>query len=326
MSLPRLELGALSYHAAKWPLPGKLLLGCVLAGAVLAVGEWMLLSPARARLHQAQTQEGILRQQLAQQSAVAASRDVRARQLQAMQADADALLRLLPGGSEMPGLLEDIARLALANGVLVERVAPQEEQPAPLYTARPVQIGVTGAYHDLAMFMSAVEGLSRLTTVHEMDVQREGRLLRLDLLVKTYRRDQAAVGAPVRERPLPQGASFVYQGAGLRDPFQPSTLQVEHRPGRRAPAPDLERPRGPLEREALERFQMVGTLARGAQTFALLRVATDVYRLALGDYLGPDHGRVTAIHDSHIEVVELFPDKQGAWLERPRTLVLNVNS
>ncbi len=26
------------------------------------------------------------------------------------------------------------------------------------------------------------------------------------------------------------------------------------------------------------------------------------------------------------ELVELFPDEQGAWLERPRTLVLNVNS
>jgi type IV pilus assembly protein PilOP len=48
--------------------------------------------------------------------------------------------------------------------------------------------------------------------------------------------------------------------------------------------------------------------------------------LAVGGYLGPDHGRVTAIHDGHIELVELFPDEQGAWLERSRTLVLNVNS
>jgi type IV pilus assembly protein PilOP len=51
-----------------------------------------------------------------------------------------------------------------------------------------------------------------------------------------------------------------------------------------------------------------------------------VYRLAVGDYLGRDHGRVTAIDERHLELVELFPDEQGAWLERPRTLVLNVNS
>jgi type IV pilus assembly protein PilO len=71
---------------------------------------------------------------------------------------------------------------------------------------------------------------------------------------------------------------------------------------------------------------MVGTLSRGVQSFVLLRVASTVHRLEVGDYLGPNHGRVTAIHSGHIELAELFPDEQGAWLERSRTLVLNVNS
>ena len=76
----------------------------------------------------------------------------------------------------------------------------------------------------------------------------------------------------------------------------------------------------------LDQFEMVGTLSRGAQAFALLRAGARVYRLAVGDYLGMDHGQVTAIQDAAVELVELFPDGQGAWLERPRTLVLNVNS
>ena len=71
---------------------------------------------------------------------------------------------------------------------------------------------------------------------------------------------------------------------------------------------------------------MVGTLSLGTQTYALLRGASSIHRLAVGDYLGPDHGRITAIHDSHVELAELFPDGQGAWLERSQTLSLNVNS
>ena len=98
------------------------------------------------------------------------------------------------------------------------------------------------------------------------------------------------------------------------------------RRGGRAVAPDLARPRGALEGLAVDQFDMVGTLSRGRADFRPAAPASTVHRLAVGDYLGPDHGRVTAIHDGHIELVELFPDEQGAWLERPRTLVLNLNS
>ena len=56
----------------------------------------------------------------------------------------------------------------------------------------------------------------------------------------------------------------------------------------------------------MDQFEMVGTLSRGVRAFVLLRAANTVYRLAVGDYLGPDHGRVTAIHERHVELVELF--------------------
>lgn len=35
MSLSRLTISALTHNAAHWPLPGKALLGCALAGVVL---------------------------------------------------------------------------------------------------------------------------------------------------------------------------------------------------------------------------------------------------------------------------------------------------
>ncbi|SUD42472.1 pilus assembly protein PilP [uncultured Pseudomonas sp.] len=122
------------------------------------------------------------------------------------------------------------------------------------------------------------------------------------------------------------GPRFVSSSPPLRDPFQPPDQPASRPTGKPGAAPDLDRPRQFLEGFAVDQFQMVGTLSLGTQTFALLRGAAGVHRLAVGDYLGTDHGRVVAIHEGQLELVELFPDGEGAWLERPRTLVLNVNS
>nr|WP_258869439.1 pilus assembly protein PilP [Pseudomonas fluorescens] len=122
------------------------------------------------------------------------------------------------------------------------------------------------------------------------------------------------------------GPRFFSSAPPLRDPFQPPDPPAVRAAGKPGPAPDFDRPRQFLEGFAVDQFQMVGTLSLGAQTFALLRGVAGVHRLAVGDYLGTDHGRVVAIHEGRLELVELFPDGEGAWLERPRTLVLNVNS
>ena len=138
-------------------------------------------------------------------------------------------------------------------------------------------------------------------------------------------RQQAVPLADETPATLP-GLRFVSSPTPLRDPFQPPDQPASRPTGKPGPAPDLDRPRQFLEGFAVDQFQMVGTLFLGAQTFALLRGASGVHRLAVGDYLGADHGRVVRIHEGQLELVELFPDGEGAWLERPRTLVLNVNS
>ncbi|WP_248751483.1 pilus assembly protein PilP [Pseudomonas sp. MWU15-20650] len=323
MSLPRLDFSTLSHNAAKWPLPGKVLFGCALAGLVLLVGEVAYLGPSRERLHAFELRELTLQQQLAEKAGLATSLEARTQHIRAMEETVAQLVAQLPGEPEVPALLEDVSRLAVANGVLVEAITLLDEEPRPFYIEQPLQIGATGAYHDLAMFVSAIGGLTRIVTVHDVALRPEGTLLRLDLLAKTYR--NTSQGGKARQA-VDLAPRFVYDPSSLRDPFNLPVLQVGHMPGRPALAPDPSRPRGVLEGVAIDRFVMVGTLSRGVQSFALVRAGSTVHRLAVGDYLGPDHGQVTAIEDGHIELVELFPDGQGAWLERPRTLVLNVNS
>jgi len=67
---------------------------------------------------------------------------------------------------------------------------------------------------------------------------------------------------------------------------------------------------------------MVGTLANGGGRYALIKGGDGVHRVKIGDYLGRNHGRIVEISDAGVDVVEIVPDGEGGWLERPRSLTL----
>jgi type IV pilus assembly protein PilP len=131
--------------------------------------------------------------------------------------------------------------------------------------------------------------------------------------------------------PLPQFQPyepFTYSASGLRSPFQkPVKIDVaSQRKGSKDIKPDETRVKQFLEGFNIEVFQMVGTLSGGSGAFALVKGAGGVYRVKIGDYLGSNHGRVIAIDESKIDVVEIVPDGEGGWLERPRSLALSESA
>jgi len=131
--------------------------------------------------------------------------------------------------------------------------------------------------------------------------------------------------------PLPKFRAyeaFTYNAANLRSPFQPPIKAdlVNRQKGSRLVAPDETRPRQFLEGFNIEAFEMVGTMGNDSGTFALLKGAGGVYRVKVGDYLGRNNGRIISIDDSQVDVVEIVPDGEGAWLERPRSISLKERS
>jgi len=122
--------------------------------------------------------------------------------------------------------------------------------------------------------------------------------------------------------------TFTYSAANLRSPFsrQARIDLAGQKHGSRKVKPDLGRVKQYLEGFNIEQFEMVGTLSNATGSFALLRGAGGVHRLKVGDYLGRNDGRIVAISGSQVDVVEIVPDGQGAWLERPRTIPLKEHS
>jgi type IV pilus assembly protein PilP len=135
--------------------------------------------------------------------------------------------------------------------------------------------------------------------------------------------------AEVKNRPAPpleplpvmqQFETFEYAAQNLRDPFSNA---FSDQSGGSGPRPDPNRPKQTLEQFPLDSLNMVGTIGKGAGLIALVMAPDKVtYRVRPGVYMGQNDGRVTAVYEDRIELVELVPDGAGGWLERPATVAL----
>lgn len=122
--------------------------------------------------------------------------------------------------------------------------------------------------------------------------------------------------------------AFTYNASSLRSPFQPPVkidLAIKQK-GSKVVKPDEARVKQFLEGFNIETFEMVGTLSNQEGTFALVRGAGGVHRVKVGDYLGRNDGKIVSISEGKIDVVEIVPDGEGGWLERPRSLTLKERS
>ncbi len=123
--------------------------------------------------------------------------------------------------------------------------------------------------------------------------------------------------------PLPvmqQFESFEYNAQAMRDPFSRAFRDQDSGSG---PRPDSSRRKQTLEQFPLDSLDMVGTLGAGSGIVALVMAPDKVtYRVRPGAYMGQSDGRVTAVSEDRIELVELVPDGAGGWLERPASVAL----
>jgi type IV pilus assembly protein PilP len=130
-----------------------------------------------------------------------------------------------------------------------------------------------------------------------------------------------------RIEPLPQvqpAPTFAYEPGNRRSPFAPDTPQrrVSDDPNA-VEGPDPNRPREFLEQFPLDTLKMVGTLADRRASFGLVQTADGlVHRVTVGNHLGQNYGRIVAISDSEIQLVEIISDGLGGYLERPAAIGL----
>lgn len=173
---------------ADWPVAAKLgLLVLALAGLV-AAGWWFLWSPALTTLSEGQAKEQELKATYTTKKGQAINLETYKKQLVDIDQSFGALLKQLPNRQEMDALITDVNQAGLGRGLQFELFKPGTETQTEFYAELPISVKVTGGYHDIAAFTSDIAKLSRIVTLHDINLQpsKDGSLA-MDATVKTYR-------------------------------------------------------------------------------------------------------------------------------------------
>jgi type IV pilus assembly protein PilP len=131
-----------------------------------------------------------------------------------------------------------------------------------------------------------------------------------------------------RIEPLPEITpyavfTYVADAEGMRSPFVPDTPQAAG-PAAGGASPDPQRPAEFLESFPLDTLRMVGTLDINQTVYGLVQTSDGlIHRVVPGNYMGQNDGRITAITESEIVLVEIISDGIGGYIERDAAIGLS---
>jgi type IV pilus assembly protein PilO len=185
-------------NIGEWPNAGKALLILFLCVAVAAAWYYFDSQDQLEHLRSVEATEATLRADFESKQQKAANLEAYRHQLAEMKESFGAMLRQLPDKTEVAALLVDVSQTGLAAGLEFERFQPADEILKDFYAELPIEIRVTGQYHEFGHFISGLAALPRIVTIHDVTIEPRGRKgnepgeeevvpLNLKATVRTYR-------------------------------------------------------------------------------------------------------------------------------------------
>jgi type IV pilus assembly protein PilO len=175
-------------NVPSWPLPikiGGIALICVV---LLFAGYWFLIADELAQYDQEQTKEAGLKDTYLNKKGLAINLPAYKLQMDEMHQAFGTLLRQLPNKTEVPNLLVDITQAGLGRGLNFVLFKPEKEKPQEFYAELPINIKVTGSYHELGQFVSDLAALPRIVTIGNIDITADAKsILTMSAVARTFR-------------------------------------------------------------------------------------------------------------------------------------------
>lgn len=176
----------------RWPLLIRIISVTVVFVAVSALGVYMFVIKSEIPLlERSELEEQELRATFEERQTKAANFDAYRSQLAEIERSFGAMLRQLPGRTEVPNLLVDISQTGLGAGLEERLFQPMGEIRREFYAELPIKIRLSGSYHELGDFVSGIAALPRIVTLHDIGIrpvsQDAADELTLDVTAKTYR-------------------------------------------------------------------------------------------------------------------------------------------
>jgi len=173
-----------------WPILPKLGVLFITLALIVAASWWFDWQHQIEGINQEKLKEEGLRKTFLTKKSEAINLPAYQKQLEDIEKQFGALLKQLPGKSEMDALLTDINQAGLGRGLQFELFKPAaQETRRDFYAELPITIKVSGNYHDIGAFASDIGKLSRIVTLENIALGAAGKGggLALDATAKTFR-------------------------------------------------------------------------------------------------------------------------------------------
>jgi type IV pilus assembly protein PilO len=170
--------------------------------AVLGLGYFFYWSGQFEEQETLAAQEQTLREAYKVKMAQAINLDALEAQQQQVNRYVERLEKQLPSKAEMAALLSDINQAGLGRGLQFELFKPGQVVVRDYYAELPIDIKVSGSYHDIGEFAADMAKMPRIVTLNNLALTtgKDGVLM-LDAVAKTFRYlDQDELDAQSKSR------------------------------------------------------------------------------------------------------------------------------
>ncbi|MBY7914671.1 type 4a pilus biogenesis protein PilO [Vibrio fluvialis] len=167
-NLQELELDEI----AEWPLLPQLAVLLLLVLALQGAGYWLYLLPKQDALEGLKQQEQTLKSTIRIKASKVATLPKLKTQLDELAERYDFLLRQLPVQKELASMLASVNELGLENTLTFTRIDWGEKQNQEFLYRLPLNIELTGNYHNIGDFSEAIARLPRIINFDDVDWQR----------------------------------------------------------------------------------------------------------------------------------------------------------
>lgn len=172
-----------------WPAPARVFLFVVAVAVIIAGTYFLVVKDKNMELAGAERKEVDLKSRFETKAYEAANLEKYRLQMVEMEESFEALKKQLPKDTEVPGLLEDIDEKGIDSRLAIESITLQPEIATEFYVELPIEIKVSGGYHEFGAFVSGVAGMPRIVTLHDYTIKNDGKSNNLNMTIqaKTYR-------------------------------------------------------------------------------------------------------------------------------------------
>lgn len=173
-----------------WPAVPRAATAFGIIVVVIALGYFFYWSDLLDTLHGAQDAEVALKKQYKDKLSQAVNLEPLRKQKEQVSQYVFRLEKQLPSKAEMDALLSDINQAGVGRGLSFELFRPGSVSVKDYYAELPIDIKITGSYHDLGQFTSDIASLPRIVTLNNVTLsgsEKNVGPLTMDAVAKTFR-------------------------------------------------------------------------------------------------------------------------------------------